>query len=113
MVTIKLDNVDWAILREQKQWLISLKGTGTITQELYRKGLVHLLDEIQDQAAEQIGNYPVFDAGGAVSAFENPPMACDTCGCLPGEGLTEGCDDPDGCGWSRKMLERGKARGED
>lgn len=27
-------------------------------------------------------------------------LACSTCGCLPGEGRTEGCEDEDGCGRS-------------
>ena len=26
--------------------------------------------------------------------------ACPGCGCKPGDGATEGCDDPDGCGYS-------------
>jgi len=103
MVNIKLDNVSWGILREQKELLVSLQGSGTVTQNLHYIGLVNFLDEIQDQAAEQLGAEAVF---GEVSPFENPPMGCDTCGCLPGEGLTDGCNDPDGCGWSRKMLAR-------
>ncbi len=27
------------------------------------------------------------------------PEECDGCGCLPGDGATEGCEDPDGCGF--------------
>lgn len=27
------------------------------------------------------------------------PEACPGCGCLPGDGLTPGCNDPDGCGY--------------
>ena len=29
------------------------------------------------------------------------PEACPTCGCLPGEGLTSGCNDEVGCGFFR------------
>jgi hypothetical protein len=60
MVTIKLGNVSWGILREQKKLLISLQGTGTVSQSLHYTGLVNLLDEIQDQAAEQVGPHVVF-----------------------------------------------------
>lgn len=27
--------------------------------------------------------------------------ACPGCGCRPGDGLTDGCEDPDGCGYFR------------
>jgi hypothetical protein len=27
-------------------------------------------------------------------------LMCPGCGCLPGDGITNGCDDPDGCGFS-------------
>lgn len=29
------------------------------------------------------------------------PEECPGCYCVPGEGLTEGCDHPDGCGYWR------------
>ena len=29
------------------------------------------------------------------------PEACPGCGCKPGDGYTEGCDHPDGCGFFR------------
>ena len=30
----------------------------------------------------------------------NATDACPGCGCMPGDGRTEGCIDPDGCGYS-------------
>jgi len=81
MVTIKLDNVSWPLLREQKELLISLQGSGTISQNLHYLGLVNLLDEIQDQAAEQIGPHVVFDDGDGGSP--KPPVCVDCKG--PGE----------------------------
>jgi len=30
------------------------------------------------------------------------PEACPGCGCLPGDGLTDGCEDPMGCGYNRQ-----------
>jgi type IV secretory pathway VirB10-like protein len=30
------------------------------------------------------------------------PEACPGCGCLPGDGLTEGCEDEGGCGYYRQ-----------
>jgi hypothetical protein len=32
---------------------------------------------------------------------EPNPEACPGCGCLPGDGLTDGCEDPTGCGYFR------------
>ena len=32
-------------------------------------------------------------------AEDDDPEACPGCGCLPGDGRTEGCDHPDGCGF--------------
>lgn len=32
------------------------------------------------------------------------PDACPGCGCLPGQGLTPDCHDPDGCGYWRDQL---------
>ncbi len=29
------------------------------------------------------------------------PEACPGCGCLPGDGITDGCEDEDGCGYHR------------
>ncbi|MCP4203739.1 MAG: hypothetical protein GY769_17615 [bacterium] len=31
---------------------------------------------------------------------DDDPEACPGCGCKPGDGKTEGCDDPDGCGFN-------------
>lgn len=33
------------------------------------------------------------------SDYEN----CSTCNCAPGDGLTDGCEDPDGCGYYRRL----------
>jgi hypothetical protein len=40
------DDMDWALLREQKQWLLTVGGS-------HSDGLVCLLDMIQDQAVER------------------------------------------------------------
>lgn len=31
--------------------------------------------------------------------------ACPGCGCLPGDGLTEGCNHPEGCGFFRQFAD--------
>mgnify|MGYP001585028116 CR=1 FL=1 len=36
---------------------------------------------------------------------EDDPEACPGCGCKPGDGITESCNHPDGCGESK--LQRG------
>jgi len=58
-VTIDLSNVDWELLREQKEWLISTNSFIRYKTEL-GDGLLHLLDDIQDQAAEVLGEEAVF-----------------------------------------------------
>ena len=40
----------------------------------------------------------------AESEVKNPE-ACPGCGCLPGEGLTDGCEDRDGCGYHRSIAD--------
>jgi hypothetical protein len=44
-------------------------------------------------AAWQAGLYPA----ATPAAFD--PEACPGCGCMPGDGRTYGCADPDGCGF--------------
>lgn len=31
--------------------------------------------------------------------------ACPGCGCLPGDGITETCDHPDGCGYFKDLAD--------
>ena len=63
-VTIDLSNVDWTLLRKQK--LILLKTIQSITKPglsgraEFLHGIMHLLDHIQDQAAETLGEEAVF-----------------------------------------------------
>lgn len=37
------------------------------------------------------------------AAEEPNPEACPGCGCLPGDGVSESCDDPNGCGFFREL----------
>ena len=48
-------------------------------------------------------------ARGAKQRRNFNPEACPGCGGLPGDGLTPGCNDPDGCGYYRRQ-EGGKKR---
>ncbi len=36
------------------------------------------------------------------------PEACPGCGCLPGDGLTDGCEHPEGCGHDRPIFEEAR-----
>lgn len=58
-VIIKLDKMDWALLRVQKTQLIDIASLEPEAEEM-SEGLLGLLDEIMDQAAEQIGEETVF-----------------------------------------------------
>lgn len=37
------------------------------------------------------------------AANDADACACDGCGCHPGDGLTEGCEDQNGCGYFKRM----------
>ena len=55
--------------------------------------------EVAAAAAEQAIERMVETAAPALRPSEFDPETCPGCGCLPGDGLTEGCSDPDGCGY--------------
>jgi len=44
---LKASSIDWALLRLQKEWLLSIKGSA------YADGLIHLLDGLQGAADKQ------------------------------------------------------------
>ena len=48
-----LKNVDWQLLRKQKEWLVNIEHEHAV-------GLLNFLDVIQDFAAEQLGDDVVF-----------------------------------------------------
>ena len=64
MVKVQLDgsNIDWELLRQQKLKLVEMLMGGRVslrrTDAL--EGVVSLLDDLQDQAAEQLGEAAVF-----------------------------------------------------
>lgn len=52
-ITIKFNSIDWDLLCKQKQLLLEMIEDQPETSPLYSLwGLVHLIDDIQDQAAE-------------------------------------------------------------
>jgi len=63
-ITVDLGNVDWSLLRKQKLTLLKTAQrrtkTGATEAAGHLRGLVHLLDNIQDQAAETLGEEVVF-----------------------------------------------------
>jgi len=63
-ITVDLSNVDWPLLRKQKLTLLKTAQRRTKTRAAesaeHLRGLVHLLDHIQDQAAEILGEEAVF-----------------------------------------------------
>ena len=78
LVNVDLSKVDWKLLRKQKAALVGLsfsKQFGSPANDIL-EGIISLLDEIQDQAAEQIGEKKVF--GKDVSAYDKT-MRCKTC----------------------------------
>lgn len=62
-VTITLNNMDWKALRRQKKHLLQVIGhyDGVPTNiSASLDGILHLIDYIQDEAAQQIGSRAVF-----------------------------------------------------
>jgi len=43
-------------------------------------------------------------AGPASEVAELDPEACPGCGCMPGDGITDGCTHPEGCGYYALMV---------
>jgi len=60
-MNINLIDVDWALLREQKEWLLdeATEVIGHAANPL-AQGLLNFLDFIQDQAADALGDQIVF-----------------------------------------------------
>ena len=63
-ITVDVSNVDWAMLGKQKETLLAAipiikKNHPRLDSEDLR-GLIHLIDSLQDQAAEIIGKEIVF-----------------------------------------------------
>ena len=56
-VTVNL-NVDWALLRKQKWWLIEMEAM--LKHGEAATGLLGLLDDFQDKAAKVLGDDVVF-----------------------------------------------------
>jgi hypothetical protein len=61
-VPIDLYRVDWGLLREQKLTLVNLRENGRYGRQMGQdlQGILHLLDNIQDQAALVLGELAVF-----------------------------------------------------
>ena len=49
------------------------------------------IDKLFDMTPEELGQ-------AAVNA-----LACPGCGCTPGDGITESCNDPMGCGYAKSV----------
>jgi len=79
---IDLSNVDWNLLRIQKQSLTNVISTRTgsdsneTTEAL--SGLLHLLDHIQDQAAEILGEETVFGKDLASDETDSTPCPAES-----------------------------------
>lgn len=82
-VAVGLD-VDWAQLRRQKARLVELAHPHSeLGGDPELDGIVHLLDNLQDQAAEVLGEKAVFgDLGDGATSLErdDETAVCDECG---------------------------------
>ena len=85
-VTVGLDNVDWEQLRDQKAHLTFLSShSSPVPGKEHLEGILSLLDNLQDQAAEILGEDAVFgDLGDDDDMVATGSMgeteACDECG---------------------------------
>lgn len=62
--------------------------------------------EMDEQTALDQGVKPSSELKAQVEELESDfslddPEACPGCGCKPGDGITEGCEAEDGCGYFR------------
>lgn len=57
---MKQHDIDWALLRSQKLTLIQVIGVSppTVAEDL--QGILHLIDDVQDEAAQRLGDDIVF-----------------------------------------------------
>ena len=76
--TTPIDKIDWALLREQKQWLID-QDFSTPGGQPHAEGLVYLLGELQDYAVEMLG-LAELDVFGVSDDDEDENMPCEQCG---------------------------------
>ncbi len=54
-----IDAIDWTLLREQKEYCVNEANNNPDACEIY-SGIVHLMDHLQDFAAETLGDAAVF-----------------------------------------------------
>jgi hypothetical protein len=68
-VIVDLTNTDWKLLRKQKKTLLEIldssifdvyTGKEQLKIDEHLAGLIHFLDDIQDQTAKQLGEKKVF-----------------------------------------------------
>lgn len=61
-----LDGVDWKLLRRQKETLLVViqyfENRGRTREAEHLQGILHLLDALQDEAAQALGEIAVFEA---------------------------------------------------
>lgn len=57
---MKQHDIDWALLRSQKLTLIQVIGVSPrgVAEDL--QGILHLIDDVQDEAAQRLGDDIVF-----------------------------------------------------
>lgn len=60
MVFVDVSGIDWKLLREQKAVLYEIAESGNQRQRDAAEGLLSLLDDLQDKAAEILGDGAVF-----------------------------------------------------
>lgn len=46
----------------------------------------------------------------AANRFKSPDEACPGCDCMPGDGITESCNHPDGCGYWKSFTNNRSVR---
>lgn len=75
---IDVSGIDWELLREQKAVMLGTMRhlKGKVITDVF-DGVISLIDDIQDQAAEEIGEKKVF--GKEMSSYDKTKR-CETCG---------------------------------
>lgn len=100
-VTTNLDEADSRImLARLADILDTLKEAVKLDQRAIGKPTIRANDLRSERDDYfDMAELMINDMGGDCMSRALMVEACPGCGCMPGDGVTEGCDDPIGCGY--------------
>jgi hypothetical protein len=86
-------------LVEEAIGIVRSSGTRTTYETARTYWYAHILGAL-DKDHEFLGG-SMTTMEDTIEDVEEDQFACNGCGCKPGDGTTEGCNDPEGCGFEQ------------